>query len=91
MMHGMFHFKGEIQKATMKDQKGQEVEWSKAQKIAVSVDLIPAAKQLLQFLAAIDRNTHLYQGPTLDRAIHRYQNGRMKHVYILKFVFPSFF
>ncbi|KAJ8446288.1 hypothetical protein Cgig2_005819 [Carnegiea gigantea] len=59
----------------MKDhQKGQDVEWSKAQKIAVSVDLIPAAKQLLQFLAAIDRNRHLYQGPTLDRAIHRYQN-----------------
>ena len=70
----MICFKGEIPRATMKDQKEQEVEWSTAQKIAVSVGLIAAAKQLLQFLAAIDRNRHLYQGPALDRAIYRYKN-----------------
>ncbi|KAL1315721.1 hypothetical protein AAHE18_15G005800 [Arachis hypogaea] len=43
-----------------------------AQNIAVSVDLEAAAKKQLQFLAAVDRNRHLYDGSALDRAIYRY-------------------
>ncbi|KAJ8439997.1 hypothetical protein Cgig2_022679 [Carnegiea gigantea] len=70
-------------------QKGQEVEWSKAQKIAVSVDLIPAAKQLLQFLAAIDRNRHLYQGPTLDHAIHRHVTRQIANTAMGEFLTTS--
>ncbi|KAA8538218.1 hypothetical protein F0562_027959 [Nyssa sinensis] len=51
----------------------QELEWAEAQKIAISEDLVAAAKQQLQFLAAVDRNRLLYDGPTLDRAIYRYK------------------
>ncbi|GAB4848832.1 hypothetical protein Ancab_003626 [Ancistrocladus abbreviatus] len=50
----------------------QEREWAEAQKIVVSVDLVAAAKQQLQFLAAVDRNRCLYGGPVLQRAIYRY-------------------
>lgn len=49
----------------------QKFEWIEAQKIAVSVDLVAAAKQQLRFLAAVDRNRHLYDGPALERAIYR--------------------
>ncbi|XP_050365882.1 glycine-rich domain-containing protein 1 [Argentina anserina] len=53
-------------------EKEQELEWTKAQSIVISVDLVAAAKQQLQFLAAVDRNRHLYKGPALQRAIYRY-------------------
>lgn len=46
-------------------------EWNEAQKIAISVDLVDVAKKQLEFLAAVDRNRHLYDGPALDRAIYR--------------------
>lgn len=49
----------------------QEMEWNEAQKIRLSVDLLVAAKRQLQFLAAVDRNRHLYDGPALERAIYR--------------------
>ncbi|KAH0929645.1 hypothetical protein HID58_015372 [Brassica napus] len=49
-----------------------EVEWLEAQKIETSVDLLAAAKQQLLFLAAVDRNRCLYDGPALERAIYRY-------------------
>jgi len=45
--------------------------WNEAQKIGISVDLVDVAKKQLQFLAAVDRNRHLYDGPGLDRAIYR--------------------
>ncbi|KAK6277701.1 hypothetical protein POUND7_018024 [Theobroma cacao] len=51
-------------------EKDQELEWAEAQKIAISVDLVAAAKQLLRFLAEIDRNRSLYDGHALDRAIY---------------------
>lgn len=47
------------------------MEWNEAQKIPISVDLIVVAKKQLQFLAAVDRNRHLYDGPALERAIYR--------------------
>ncbi|KAI4328100.1 hypothetical protein L6164_020485 [Bauhinia variegata] len=50
----------------------QEFEWNEAQKIAISVDLVAVAKQQLHFLAAVDRNRYLYDGPALERAIYRY-------------------
>ncbi|KAL2348971.1 hypothetical protein Fmac_002971 [Flemingia macrophylla] len=50
----------------------QEMEWYEAQKIQISVDLVVVAKKQLQFLAAVDRNRHLYDGPALERAIYRY-------------------
>lgn len=50
----------------------QELEWLEAQKTAISVDLLAAAKQQLQFLAAVDKNRWLYEGPTLEYAIYRY-------------------
>lgn len=49
----------------------QKLEWLEAQKIEISVDLFAAAKQQLQFLAAVDRNRYLYDGPALERAIYR--------------------
>ncbi|KAK4769183.1 hypothetical protein SAY86_027333 [Trapa natans] len=48
------------------------MEWAEAQKIEITVDLISAAKQQLLFLAEVDRNRHLYEGPALQRAIYRY-------------------
>ncbi|KAL8117873.1 hypothetical protein AgCh_015675 [Apium graveolens] len=53
-------------------EKEQEIEWSKAQQIVVSEDLVATAKQQLQFLAAVDRNRWLYKGPAVQRAIYRY-------------------
>ncbi|PON38888.1 Glycine-rich domain-containing protein-like [Parasponia andersonii] len=50
----------------------QELEWIEAQKIGISLDLVAAAKRQLQFLAAVDRNRFLYEGPILNRAIYRY-------------------
>lgn len=49
----------------------QELEWMESQKIPISVDLVDVARKQLQFLAAVDRNRHLYDGPSLDRAIYR--------------------
>lgn len=49
----------------------QEHAWNEAQKIGMSVDLVDVAKKQLQFLAAVDRNRHLYDGPALGRAIYR--------------------
>lgn len=56
----------------MEMKKEQELEWTKAQSIGISVDLVAAAKKQLQFLAAVDRNRYLYEGPALQRAIYRY-------------------
>ncbi|KAJ6867840.1 hypothetical protein NC651_033008 [Populus alba x Populus x berolinensis] len=44
----------------MEREKEQEFEWLKAQKIEITVDLLAAAKQQLQFLAAVDKNRWLY-------------------------------
>ncbi|XP_020586953.1 glycine-rich domain-containing protein 1-like [Phalaenopsis equestris] len=54
-------------------EREQEAEWLEAQKILISLDLVAAAKQQLEFLAAVDRNRFLYDGPLLQRAIHRYK------------------
>lgn len=53
-------------------ERKQEREWAEAQKIVISKDLVAAAKQQLQFLAVVDRNQHLYDGPALYKAIYRY-------------------
>ncbi|TYJ29626.1 hypothetical protein E1A91_A06G080400v1 [Gossypium mustelinum] len=55
-------------------ERGQELEWEEAQKLAISVDLVTSAKQHLRFLAEVDRNRTLYDGPILDRAIYRYKH-----------------
>lgn len=55
----------------MELEKQQELEWLEAQKIEISLDLVTAAKKQLQFLAAVDRNRWLYDGPTLHKAIYR--------------------
>lgn len=52
-------------------ERKQELEWSEAQKIVISRDLVAAAKQQLQFLAVVDRNRHLYDSPALYKAINR--------------------
>ncbi|XP_068312580.1 glycine-rich domain-containing protein 1-like [Pyrus communis] len=54
-------------------ERKQEREWAEAQKIVISKDLVAAAKQQLQFLAVVDRNQHLYDGPALYKAIYRYK------------------
>ncbi|KAF7817067.1 glycine-rich domain-containing protein 1 [Senna tora] len=51
----------------------QESEWVEAQNIVLSQDVVAAAKQQLLFLAEIDRNRCLYDGPVLSRAILRYK------------------
>eukprot|EP00262_Sarcandra_glabra_P015890 TRINITY_DN5005_c0_g1_i2.p1 TRINITY_DN5005_c0_g1~~TRINITY_DN5005_c0_g1_i2.p1 ORF type:complete len:804 (-),score=148.63 TRINITY_DN5005_c0_g1_i2:468-2879(-) len=53
--------------------KARKLEWLEAQKIVISVDLVVAAKRQLQFLAAVDRNRCLYEGPVLVKAINRYK------------------
>lgn len=53
-------------------EKEQEREWAEAQNIAVSIDLVETAKKQLKFLAAVDRNRHLYESPALEWAIYRY-------------------
>lgn len=62
-------FCGEAFEARM--EKEQELEWDEAQKIVVSEDLVAAAKQQLKFLAEVDNNRYLYDGPVLDRPILR--------------------
>lgn len=52
-------------------ERQQELEWKEAQSIEINVDLVSAAKRHLKFLAAVDRNRWLYEGPGLDRAIYR--------------------
>lgn len=54
-------------------EREQELEWLEAQKIVFSEDLVAAAEKQLQFLAAVDRRRFLYDGPLLERAIHRYK------------------
>ncbi|KAL2939085.1 Glycine-rich domain-containing protein 2 [Bienertia sinuspersici] len=54
-------------------EKEQEREWAKAQKIAVSVDLVAAAQNQLKFLAAVDRTRYLYEGCAVEWAIYRYK------------------
>lgn len=54
-----------------KMEKNQELEWAEAQQIEIGVDLVIAAKRHLKFLAAVDRNRSLYEGPSLERAIYR--------------------
>ncbi|KAL5204335.1 hypothetical protein ABZP36_009206 [Zizania latifolia] len=51
----------------------QEARWLAAQGTGVGVDLVPAALRQLEFLAAVDRRRWLYEGPLLERAIHRYK------------------
>ncbi|KAL6195462.1 hypothetical protein ACLB2K_031081 [Fragaria x ananassa] len=68
------HQKGQI--AEMEKEQG--VEWTKAQSIGISTDLVAAAKQQLQFLAAVDRNRYLSEGPALQRAIYRLNPVRYK-------------
>lgn len=53
-------------------EKEQEIEWSKAQQIVISKDLVATAKHQLKFLAAVDRNRWLYNGPAVQRSIYRY-------------------
>lgn len=48
-----------------------EMEWNEALKIEVGVDLVSAAKNHLMFLAVVDRNRSLYEGPVLQKAIYR--------------------
>lgn len=50
----------------------QQLEWNEAQNIVINVDLVAAAKQHLEFLATVDRNRWLNEGPGLDMAIYRY-------------------
>ncbi|KAH6759921.1 DNA-binding protein [Perilla frutescens var. frutescens] len=57
-------------------EKQQELEWEAAQSTEINVDLVSAAKTQLKFLAAIDRNRWLYEGPGLDRAIYRQESDR---------------
>ncbi|KAK3031290.1 hypothetical protein RJ639_035590 [Escallonia herrerae] len=52
----------------------QELEWLEAQKTVISENLVATAKKQLEFLAAVDRNRDLYDGPALEKAIHRYKN-----------------
>jgi hypothetical protein len=50
----------------------QEARWLAAQGVAVGADMVAAALRQLEFLAAVDRRRWLYEGPLLERAIHRY-------------------
>ncbi|MCD9645479.1 hypothetical protein HAX54_034440 [Datura stramonium] len=50
----------------------QQLEWNEAQKIEINVDLVAAAKQHIEFLATLDRNRWLNEGPGLNIAIYRY-------------------
>ncbi|XP_038876850.1 uncharacterized protein LOC120069217 [Benincasa hispida] len=58
--------------AKRKVEKNKELEWEKAQKIEIGVDLVAAAKHQLQFLSEVDSIPFLHEGPSLDRAIYRY-------------------
>ncbi|XP_071728748.1 glycine-rich domain-containing protein 1-like [Rutidosis leptorrhynchoides] len=54
-------------------EKCQDLEWIKAQKINISIDLITETKKHLKFLEAVDDNGKLYNGRLLERAIFRYK------------------
>ncbi|KAL8166112.1 hypothetical protein V2J09_007611 [Rumex salicifolius] len=54
-------------------EKQEELQWNEAQQITVNVNLINSAKQQLRFLAAVDKNRCLYEGPTLKYAVSRYK------------------
>ncbi|KAJ0548223.1 hypothetical protein HanRHA438_Chr08g0356461 [Helianthus annuus] len=49
----------------------KESDWSAAQSIEISEDLVAAAKLQLNFLVAVDRNRWLYEDQTLQRASYR--------------------
>ncbi|KAJ7965860.1 Glycine-rich domain-containing protein-like [Quillaja saponaria] len=53
-------------------EKKPELEWAEVQRTAISQDLVAAAIQQLRFLAEVDCNRCLYDGPVLYRAIFRY-------------------
>lgn len=55
-------------------EREQELEWKAAQSIVINVELIAAAKSQLEFLAAVDKNRWLYEGPALDKAIYRQES-----------------
>lgn len=55
-------------------EKDQKLEWDEAQNTEISVDLAAAARQQLKFLAAVDRNRWLYEGPALLKAIYRLES-----------------
>lgn len=52
----------------------QEAEWRKAQAMHITCDLVATAKAQLVFLASVDRNPCLYQGPAAEQALQRYEN-----------------
>ncbi|OWM89413.1 glycine-rich domain-containing protein 1-like [Punica granatum] len=54
--------------------EAHEIEWSRAQEIVLSVDLVKAAKQQLRFLAVVDSIHCLHDGPALHHAIYRYEH-----------------
>ncbi|MCD9558676.1 hypothetical protein HAX54_016208 [Datura stramonium] len=72
----LFRFQLDISKERMEME--QQLEWNEAQKAVINVDLVPAAKEQPGFLAAVDRNRWLYEGPGLDKAIHRVRSIRLK-------------
>ncbi|KAG8384191.1 hypothetical protein BUALT_Bualt04G0092400 [Buddleja alternifolia] len=55
-------------------EREQELEWKQAQSTEISVDLVAAAQTQLKFLATVDRNRWLYEGPGLDVAIYRQEH-----------------
>ncbi|KAK7385425.1 hypothetical protein VNO78_31143 [Psophocarpus tetragonolobus] len=61
----------DVEQAIMETQ--QEVEWGEAQNLVLSEDLVASAKQQLLFLAEVDRNRCLYDGPVLHKANYRYK------------------
>lgn len=67
----------------------QESEWLEAQSIVLSPDLVAAAKQQLLFLAEVDRNRCLYDGPILNRAIFRYTLMHYVNITIIDYLHYS--
>ncbi|KAK7301075.1 hypothetical protein RJT34_11934 [Clitoria ternatea] len=64
-------YEGDVEALVMETQ--QELEWTQAQNIVFTEDLVATAKQQLLFLAEVDRNRSLYDGPVLHRAVFRYK------------------
>lgn len=60
----------------------QDLEWTRAQEIVLSVDLVKADKEQLRFLAIIDgiRSLH-HSGPALDHAIYRFFKKKMHTIF----------
>ncbi|XP_024522650.1 glycine-rich domain-containing protein 1 [Selaginella moellendorffii] len=56
----------------MAESEAQRSAWESAQRLKISVDLVDAAKEELEFLALVDRIPRLYEGEALNQAIHRY-------------------